>query len=823
MEFQNCLGCMEELVSYPCPKCGYTPAGSKLSYALRPGTVLNGKYLVGKVLGQGGFGITYIGWDLQLERKVAIKEYFPSGHVSRKADTGRVLWYTGEEAQNAMKDGQEMFLKEARKMSRVSQISQVVQVFSVFQENGTAYICMDFVEGQTLKDRLKKTGPLSWDQARSIFLPVMDAMIRVHEAGLIHRDISPDNLMLQKDGGVKILDLGAAKDLNLNSGKSSMQVAKSGFSPLEQYMQQGNSGPWTDVYAMAATMYYTLTGVLPPSAIDRMDRDELRWDLPGLQAVPAAVLEAMKHALALRAGDRTKTMADFSRELVQPVKKGRNQGKPKLIWAIPAVAATLVLAVVLVVTLGGKEKPGAEASPALTWEHRMEALIETSQVEKYTFQNGTLMEMYFDTQGQECLRIFVNEKGQDEFVYLCEYDAEGNLIRRDGIENQSLMRTTVWTRDSRGNASEIVTSDGSGSVKSKTLINYDSQGREISRKKLDGNGAVEFEAASVYDAAGWETYSGAYPDGRTFEYTYDADGKIHESVGKDAQGNQTYRSVYTYDEAGRTKEYVSLNPDGTVSYKVEYRYAGDRKTGEKSYSYYGDTEYITEYEIIYGPRDIEIGERNLDAEYGGVNEYVKSPDGAWMLRTYNTYVYDAKTTTSISYYNWDGDYLGYEDYSEDGKLKYKSERMVNEAGEEIGSSSVSYAEDGSYTVSQTDLNYNTLFSKIYNEAGKLMESTEYFYDENGERESSSSVIYEEDGSYTEEERDASYHLTVSRTYDALGSLVSTMENQYDAAGNWNGSVSTYYYYDGSYMVTEKNAKYEIVSQITYDANGNRIK
>ena len=251
-----------------------------MEYALPLQTILYGKYLVGKVLGQGGFGITYIGWDIALERKVAIKEYYPSGQVSRSPGTRNLTWYTTEAAEQAHRDGIQMFLKEARKMSRVDNIPGVVRVRDLFRENDTAYIVMDFVEGETLKARLKRTGPMSWDQAKEIFRPAIRAMEQVHKAGLIHRDLSPDNLMLTKDGQVYILDLGAAKDLNVNQGASSMQVAKGGFSPYEQYSQRGGSGPWTDVYAMAATIYFTLTGKIPPIAIDRAEDDTISWDLP---------------------------------------------------------------------------------------------------------------------------------------------------------------------------------------------------------------------------------------------------------------------------------------------------------------------------------------------------------------------------------------------------------------------------------------------------------------------------------------------------------------------------------------------------------------
>ena len=310
---------MEETPEYPCAHCGYDPADTPSQpYTLRPGTIVRGKYIIGMPLGQGGFGITYIGWDLSTQRKVAIKEYFPSGQVSRSQSTsGALQWYNTESARVARESGKEMFLKEARKMSRVSEIPQVVRVRDLFQQNETAYIVMDFIEGRTLKDHLKKTGPLSWEQAKEIFLPAIDAMRQVHRAGLIHRDLSPDNLMLQPDGTVKILDLGAAKDLNINTGASSMQVAKGGFSPLEQYTQQGGSGTWTDVYAMAATIYYALTGAVPPAAVDRVVKDTLRWDLPQLTALPEYVRTALEKAMVLQPDARTQTMAEFAAQLAQ--------------------------------------------------------------------------------------------------------------------------------------------------------------------------------------------------------------------------------------------------------------------------------------------------------------------------------------------------------------------------------------------------------------------------------------------------------------------------------------------------------------------------
>ena len=390
MKVNRCYGCMEEITAYPCPHCGYQP-GEAPGYALTPGTILNGKYLVGKLLGQGGFGLTYIGWDLMLEQKVAIKEYYPSGQVVRQ-NGASLEWYGTQQAQTARDSGKDIFLKEARKMTRVRKIPQVVQVLDLFLANETAYIVMDFIEGETLKQRLQKTGPLSWQDARDIFLPVVQAMEQVHQAGLIHRDLSPDNLMLQPDGGVQILDLGAAKDLNLNSGVSSMQVAKSGFSPLEQYIQQGGSGTWTDVYAIAATIYYTLTGILPPSAVDRLSKDSLRWDLPQLKALPSGVLHALQKAMAIRSEDRTQTMQELYQSLAAskdkaPGKK-KTSAKPKQRkpWKT-AFVATAALLVCAALAVGFSWKPAT--SPMLDYR-KAEALLANGETARAAIAFGKL-------------------------------------------------------------------------------------------------------------------------------------------------------------------------------------------------------------------------------------------------------------------------------------------------------------------------------------------------------------------------------------------------------------------------------------------------
>lgn len=346
MNFNHCVHCMEETAIYPCPYCGYDPQTAPFpEFSLRPGFILYGRYVVGTILGQGGFGITYIGWDLAQRSKVAIKEYFPSGQAGRNSANGAVTWYRTPQAEAARSNGMALCLKEAEKMARLQNIPGVARVVDVFQQNETTYIVMEYINGQTLKTYVEKTAPLNWAQARRIFLPTIYSLAQAHRSGVIHRDISPDNLMLLPDATLKILDLGAAKDTNVNSGTSSARVAKGGFSPLEQYVQRGGSGSWTDVYAMAATIYYSLTRVIPPNAVDRLDSDCIRWDLPQLQALPPQVLAALQNAMAIQPENRTRTMEAFAAQLegIQ-TSSGRSSHLPAILAGVLAVVMTAIVA-----------------------------------------------------------------------------------------------------------------------------------------------------------------------------------------------------------------------------------------------------------------------------------------------------------------------------------------------------------------------------------------------------------------------------------------------------------------------------------------------
>ncbi len=224
------------------------------------------RYLIGKALGEGGFGITYLAWDLQQGIKVAVKEYFPSGYVTRIAGGNQVI-INSKQNQAASNRGLKRFVEEARALAKIKNLPGVVSVRDFFSANGTAYIVMEFLDGMSLKKYLqRKGGKLAVDEILTIMRPVMESLTQVHKTGLIHRDISPDNILITKYNEVKLIDFGAAKYSNPD-GRSLSIVLKQGFAPPEQYDSHGEQGPWTDVYALGVTIYFAITGTLPPESI----------------------------------------------------------------------------------------------------------------------------------------------------------------------------------------------------------------------------------------------------------------------------------------------------------------------------------------------------------------------------------------------------------------------------------------------------------------------------------------------------------------------------------------------------------------------------
>lgn len=235
-----------------------------------------GRYVIQEVLGQGGFGITYLGIDKLYGNKVAIKEYYPQKIAMRKAQYEDVVTVTSIEEKNNYNKGKKRFLDEAQVMARFNKNEGIVKILDFFEANNTAYIVMEYLEGITLKQYLGKYGVIQFRNLIEMMLPLREALIEIHSQGLIHRDISPDNIMVQHNGKLKLMDFGAARDYTESGNKSLTVILKPGYAPPEQYQTHGVQGPWTDIYALCATIYKCLTGITPPDAIARVMDDKFK-------------------------------------------------------------------------------------------------------------------------------------------------------------------------------------------------------------------------------------------------------------------------------------------------------------------------------------------------------------------------------------------------------------------------------------------------------------------------------------------------------------------------------------------------------------------
>ena len=284
-------------------------------YCLRKGTRLIGRYTIEGVLGQGGFGITYLGIDELHEKKVAIKEFFPQGIVTRNIEYQDTVTVTFVGEKDNYEKGKERFLKEARTMAKFSKDEGIVKALDFFEINNTAYIVMEYLEGVTLKQYLAENKRIDAEDLVELLVPLIESLDEIHSQGLIHRDISPDNIMVLPDGRIKLMDFGAARDYTEFGEKSLSIVLKPGYAPPEQYQTHGVQGPWTDIYALCATMYKCITGENPPDAIDRLVDDHLKKiSAFGILVLPQ-IEEAIIKGMSVAAKDRYQNVGDFCEDL----------------------------------------------------------------------------------------------------------------------------------------------------------------------------------------------------------------------------------------------------------------------------------------------------------------------------------------------------------------------------------------------------------------------------------------------------------------------------------------------------------------------------
>lgn len=327
-ETVTCNSCFSTSVAEDhCGACGTAQAEpGRDRRALPAGITVGRKYLLGRVLGAGGFGITYLAHDQSLHRRVALKEYFPNGLVSR-VPGGKPLSCHSAEDEQAFNRGLDRFISEGRYLARFDH-PNIVKVIELFQENDTAYMAMEYLEGCTLKTLQQERGRFSERETLDVMVFVLDALRTTHAENVIHRDVKPDNIYLTRQGRTLLLDFGGAKQLAVGGERSVDTVFSPGYAAPEQYFTHSDDiGPWTDVYGCAATFFKLLTGRTPPAGMERFAKDQpLDWSGADVsQALKAAVTRAMRP----RHQERFSNVAEFQAALpsleAEPIPKPRSK------------------------------------------------------------------------------------------------------------------------------------------------------------------------------------------------------------------------------------------------------------------------------------------------------------------------------------------------------------------------------------------------------------------------------------------------------------------------------------------------------------------
>ncbi len=351
----RCLNCMKTFNEQfgVCPHCGFQPGTPpKEAYHLHPGTELNGHYIIGTTVGFGGFGITYRAWDRVLEKMVAIKEFYPNGIVNRVPGEKEVIIYSGNRADEFL-NGKIRFLAEARNMARFNTHPNIVNVYEFFEENNTAYIAMEFLEGMSYKQYIAQhNGRVDCQTAVNVVLSVTDALREIHKVKIIHRDISPDNIFMvpvdqqATNYKVKLIDFGAARFSSGEEEKTLSIILKPGYAPPEQYRSRSKQGPWTDIYAVGAVLYRSVTGRMPEESVNRVVEDHLPPPNALVPEIPQYLSDTIMRAMALSQELRFQNVDQFQAALrnetkVRDVAAELKRRKRIRIISVAAMAAVI--------------------------------------------------------------------------------------------------------------------------------------------------------------------------------------------------------------------------------------------------------------------------------------------------------------------------------------------------------------------------------------------------------------------------------------------------------------------------------------------------
>lgn len=352
-----CYKCLHELEDnlIVCPNCGNDNNSSKYqAYHLVPGTTLNKRYYIGHAIGEGGFGITYAAIDILLNLKVAIKELYISSYMIRNNNNTSIEFREIQEDYRETIDIlKKKYIDEARILSQFKEDEGIVGVKDYFEANGTAYIVMDYIEGVNLREYVKINGAFKVSDIINIMTPIFDSLAKVHKEGLIHRDISPENIMITFDGKLKLLDFGAAREFALAKTKSMTVVLKPGFAPIEQYISKGKQGPWTDVYSLCATIFFCVTGVLPDESLERLRGDSTSMYNKLKTCCSAHLREVIMKGMSVKSEDRYSSVEELKNafsnhdDIISAFAQGKSISNIVKVSIVSVIILLLVFAVAI--------------------------------------------------------------------------------------------------------------------------------------------------------------------------------------------------------------------------------------------------------------------------------------------------------------------------------------------------------------------------------------------------------------------------------------------------------------------------------------------
>lgn len=317
---QLCSCCFSPIKKEPCKKCGFSEESYIPDNMVLPcGSILMGNFIIGKALGKGGFGITYLAYDVKYDKTIAVKEYFPIELAVRDPISSK-LTVRDKKSAELFKQGVKKFYGEASFIAEFSGDPNIVRVYQFFYENNTAYFTMEYLTGMTLKEYVERCGTITAAQAAYIADKVSYALYDIHKKNVLHRDVSPDNIMLCTDGSVKLLDFGAARQVFPEGSLLLSVILKPGFAPIEQYSRKGKQGEWTDIYSLAASIYYGLTRQIPEDPQNRLEDDsDMESNKYNIQPDLWAVLY---RSMMLRYTDRYPTTLELINALsLVPIKR----------------------------------------------------------------------------------------------------------------------------------------------------------------------------------------------------------------------------------------------------------------------------------------------------------------------------------------------------------------------------------------------------------------------------------------------------------------------------------------------------------------------